>query len=67
MNIEDETLNFEDKNTEPTCLVAPTEESTILMSETKTTEEAETPMETNMDSFIQTSSDEEVKSRNQSP
>ncbi|XP_056327954.1 matrin 3-like 1.1 isoform X2 [Danio aesculapii] len=59
MNIEDITLNFEDKNTEPTCSVAPIEETTVLMSETETTEEAETPLETNMDSFMQTSSDEE--------
>lgn len=59
VNVEDATLNFEDKNTEPTCSVAPIEESTVLMSETETTEEPDTPMETNTDSITQTSSDEE--------
>ncbi|XDV37011.1 hypothetical protein PO909_006710 [Leuciscus waleckii] len=48
--------HVEEKNKEPSCLLTSSEESTVVMAETKTSEEA---AETNMDAIMQTSSDEE--------
>lgn len=53
--------HVEEKNKEPSCLLTSSEESTVVMAETNTFEEA---AETNTDAIMQTSSDEEVKSRN---
>lgn len=57
--------HVEEKIKEPLCLLASSEESTVMMTETETSEEAaESQKETNTDVIMQTSSDEEVKSRN---
>ncbi|XP_051716042.1 matrin 3-like 1.1 [Ctenopharyngodon idella] len=52
--------HVEEKIKEPLCLLASSEESTVMMTETETSEEAaESQKETNTDVIMQTSSDEE--------
>lgn len=57
--------DIEENNKEPSSTLASSEESTVVMTETEISEDAEAQeaKETNMDSIMQTSSDEEVKSR----
>lgn len=62
--------DIEEDSKEPSSTLASSEESTVLMAEMEISEEdaeAQEGKETNMDTIMQTSSDEEVKSRSNFP